>query len=208
METDRCLAARMAAMEKKAEASELPAATKPDRSRHGAALTRESLYELLGVDLTQIDGVGVLTVCSFLVNAGRDLSPWKTENHFASWLGLSPNVKESAGKIRSGRTRKTASALAHALRLAALTISRLDSWLGAYCRRLKGRIGAPKAITATARKLAIIFYRAVNKGGVVKRLSAEHYEQANRERILKNLRHRAACFGFELTPKGGVLATA
>jgi hypothetical protein len=198
------MAAQMTTMEKKSDAADLPAATKPDRSRHGETLSRERLYELLGVDLTQIDGVGVLTVSSFLVNAGRDMSPWMTENHFASWLGLSPNVKQSAGKTRSGPTRQTASALAHSFRMAALTISRLDSWLGAYCRRLKGRIGAPKAITATARKLAIIFYRAVKAGGVVKRLTAEAYEQANRDRILKALRQRAARFGFELTMKSTV----
>lgn len=203
-ETDTRMVEMMETMKKKSDASELPAATKPDRSRHGETLTRERLYELLGVDLTQIDGVGVLTVSSFLVNAGRDMSPWMTENHFVSWLGLSPNVKQSAGKTRSGPTRKTASALAHSFRMAALTISRLDSWLGAFCRRLKGRIGAPKAITATARKLAIIFYRAVKEGGVVKRLTAEAYEQANRGRLLKALRQRAAHFGFELTLKSSV----
>ncbi|MBA4387519.1 MAG: IS110 family transposase [Verrucomicrobia bacterium] len=204
LETDTQMAAQMETMKKKSAASELPAATKPDRSRHGETLTRERLYELLGVDLTQIDGVGVLTVSSFLVNAGRDMSPWMTENHFASWLGLSPNVKQSAGKTRSGPTRKTASALAYAFRMAAMTISRMDSWLGAYCRRLKSRIGAPKAITATARKLAIIFYRAVKEGGIVKRLTADAYEQANRDRILKSLRQRAAHFGFELTMRTGV----
>lgn len=200
-ETDARMAAQMATMKKKSDAADLPTATKPDRSRHSETLTRERLYELLGVDLTQIDGVGVLTVSSFLVNAGRNMSPWMTENHFASWLGLSPNVKQSAGKTRSGPTRKTASALAHAFRMAAMTIGRLDSWLGAYYRRLKGRIGAPKAITATARKLAIIFYRAVKEGGVVKRLTAQAYEQVNQDRILKALRQRASRFGFELTPK-------
>ncbi len=200
-ETDARMVAQMETMKKKSDASELPVATKPDRSRHGETLTRERLYELLGVDLTQIDGVGVLTISSFLVNAGRDMSHWATENHFASWLGLTPNIKQSAGKIRSGRTRQTASALAHAFRMAAMTISRLDSWLGAYCRRMKGRIGAPKAITATARKLATIFYRAVKNGGNVKRLTAEAYEQAHKDRTLNNLRRRAAYFGFALTPQ-------
>jgi transposase len=203
-ETDTRMGAQMETMTKKGEAAELPAPTKKDSSRHGETLTRERLYELLGVDLTQIDGVGVLTVSSFLVNAGRDMSPWMTENHFAAWLGLSPNVRQSGGKTHAGPTRKTASALAHSFRMAALTISRLESWLGAYCRRLKGRIGAPKAITATARKLAIIFYRAVKAGGVVKRFTAEDYEQANRDRILKALRQRAARFGFDLTMKSTV----
>lgn len=198
--TDEQMVAQMATMEKKGDASDLPEATKPDSSRHGATLTRERLYELLGVDLTQIGGVGVLTVSSFLVNAGRDMSLWPTENHFVSWLALSPNVKQSAGKTRSGPTRKTASTLAHALRLAVMTIGRIDSYLGANYRRLKGRIGAPKAITAIARKLAVIFYRAV-KYGVIKCLTAEDYELAHRDRILKTLRHRAARFGFDLTPK-------
>ena len=200
-ETDTRMAAQMETMKKKGDAAELSAATKPDRSRHGQTLTRERLYELLGVDLTQIDGVNVLTVSSFLVNAGRDMSPWMTENHFASWLGFSPNVKQSAGKTHSGPTRKTASTLAHSFRMAAMTISRLDSYLGAYCRRLKGRIGAPKAITATARKLAIIFYRSVKEGGPVKRLTAQAYELANQDRILKALRKRASHFGFDLIPK-------
>jgi transposase len=207
-EVDTHLTTQMGALTKKANAAGLPAATKPDRSRHGAGLTREQLYELLGVDLTQIEGVGVLTVTAFLVNAGRDMSPWPTENHFASWLGLSPNVKQSAGKTRSGRTRKTASALAHALRLAVMTIGRLDCWLGAHYRRLKARIGAPKAITATARKLAIIFYRAVKEGGGVKRLSAAAYEQAHRDRLVKALRQRAAHFGFDLTMKSSAPVVA
>ena len=207
-QTDTCMATQMDTMEKKIAASELPAATKPDRSHHGETLTREKLFELLGVDLTQIDGVGVLTVASFLVNVGRDMSPWLTEDHFASWLGLSPNIKQSSDRTRSGPTRKTASALAYSFRMAAMTISRVDSWLGAYCRRLKGRIGAPKAITATARKLAIIFYRSVKEGGVVKRLTAEAYELANQDRIVKALRKRAARFGFDLTTKSPVLVEA
>ncbi len=199
--TEQQMVTYMETMPKKAAAADLPVATKPDRSRHSESLTRERLHELLGVDLTQIDGVGVLTASAFLVNAGRDMSPWPTEDHFASWLGLSPNVKKSAGLTRSGATRKTASTLAHAFRLAAMTISRLDSYLGAYYRRLKGRIGGPKAITATARKLAIICYRAVKTGGSLKRLTSEDYEQANRERILHALRKRAQRMGYDLTEK-------
>ncbi len=199
--TEQQMVTFMETMPKKAAAADLPVATKPDRSRHSASLTRERLHELLGVDLTQIDGVGVLTASAFLVNAGRDMSPWPTENHFASWLGLTPNVKQSASFTRSGATRKTASTLAHAFRLAAMTISQLESHLGAYYRRLKGRIGAPKAITATARKLAIICYRAVKTGGNLKRLTSEDYEQANRDRILHALRKRAQRMGYDLTEK-------
>jgi len=206
VETDKFMTRLMADMEKKADASAIPRAKKSDRRSTDASFTRERLFELLGVDLTQIEGVGVLTATSHLVNAGRDMSPWPTDKHFVSWLALSPNARESAGKAKRGATKKTASALAHSLRMAAMSVSRLDSWLGAYCRRLKARIGASKAITATARKLAIIFYHAVKDGGGVKRLDAKAYELAHRERTLKNLRRRAADHGFELTPVEAAVA--
>ncbi len=207
LETDNQLAAKMDTMKKKT-VEELPPATKPDRSRHSAALNRERLYELLGVDLTQLDGVNTLTITSFLVNAGRDMSPWPTEKHFVSWLGLSPNVKQSAGKTRSAPTRKTASALAQSFQMAAMTIGRMQCWLGANYRRLKARIGASKAITAIARKLAIIVYRAVKTGFLDTRRTATDYEQAHRGRILKTLRKRAARFGFDLVEQNAMPAGA
>lgn len=190
----------MDTMKKKVSIDLIPKATKQERKNAKTVFTRERLFELLGVDLTQIDGVGILTAASFLVNAGRDMSPWPTENHFASWLGLSPNTRESGGKSKRGSTKKTRSALAHSLRMAAMTIGRLDSGLGAYCRRLKSRIGAPKAITATARKLAVIFYRAVKEGKGVTRLRAKEYESKHKKRALRNLQLRAARLGFVLAP--------
>jgi transposase len=204
-ETDRQLAANMEHMPKRQDAADLPATAKRDCRCPDTPLTRERLYELLGTDLTQLDGVSVLTATAFLVNAGRDMSPWPTENHFVSWLGLSPNIRQSGGTTRSAPTRKTASALAHALRLSAMTIGRLDnSYLGAYCRRLKARLGAPKALTATARKVAIILYRAVKEGAPVRRLTAADYERTNQARLVTALRRRAAHFGFALTPKDPV----
>ena len=199
-ETDKRISGRLAAMRRKADAAAIPPPAKQERRRYEDAPTRERLFELLGVDLTQIDGVGTLTVSSFLVNVGRDMSPWPTDKHFASWLGLSPNARDSAGKRKSSHTKKTASALARSFRMAAMTIGRLDSYLGAFYRRLRSRLGAPKAITATARKLAILFYHAVKDGGVVKNLKADAYEQKHKERTLENLRRRAASLGFNLTP--------
>ena len=200
-ELDKFIDKTMAKMGRRASGGDAPPSSKADkRSGHVGPFTRERLFELLGVDLTQVEGVGILTAVSFLVNTGGNMSAWPTGGHFASWLGLSPNARDSGGKSRHGATRKTASALAASLRMAAMTISRLDSWLGAFCRRLKARIGAPKAITATARKLAEILYHMVKDRTDAKHLDASAYEAAHRERTLKNLKRRAAGYGFELTP--------
>ena len=207
VELDKFMTRFMAGMEKKVSASDIPKAKKSDRNSPDASFTRERLFELLGVDLTQIKGVGILTATSFLVNAGRDMSPWPTDKHFVSWLALSPNARDSGGKKKHAATKKTSSALAHSLRMAVMSIGRLDSWLGACYRRLKARIGAPKAITAIARKLAIIFYHAVKDGAGVKSLDAEAYELAHRERTLKYLRRKAAAHGFELTPVEAAMAS-
>jgi transposase len=195
---ERYLSERMGQMKKQADAVHIPPSSKAHQQTNMSVPSRGQLYELLGVDLTQIAGVGVTTVTSFLVNVGRDMSPWPTAKHFVSWLGLAPTLHESAGKKKSCRSKKISSSLAQAFRMAVMSIGRLDSYLGGYYRRLKGRIGASKAITATARKLAILFYHAVKDGGEVINLTAAHYEEAHRERSIQNLRRKAALQGFQL----------
>ena len=198
-DTDAELKRKMDAMPKKASAASAPPAAKKSRHYDGP-LTRERIFELLGVDLTQVDGVGILTAASFLVNAGRDMSHWLTGRHFASWLGLCPNARQSGGKSGKGRTKKTCSALAHSLRMAAECVGKTDTPLGAFYRRLKGRLGSPKAITATARKLALIFYEAVKSGKMGAAPSSEMYEQLQKGRMLKSLLKKAARLGFKVVP--------
>jgi transposase len=131
---------------------------------------------------------------------GTDLSKWPTEKHFTSWLCLSPGCKISGGKVLSSHTRKSSSRLASQLRLVAVNVGRTETALGAFYRRLAARIGKAKAVTATARKIAILFYRTMRFGMQYEDPGADLYEQRYRERVVKQLQRRAAHFGFSLQP--------
>ena len=124
---------------------------------------RTHLYRMTGVDLTAIDGVDSYTALKVVSEVGVDMSRWPTAKHFASWLGLSPNNRVSGGRVMSSRTKPSANA-ATALRLSAYALHRSDSALGAFLRRKKAQLGAPKAITATAHKLARIIYSMLKYG--------------------------------------------
>src|SRR5207244_3446880 len=123
---------------------------------------------------------------------------WRSVKHFTSWLGLCPNWKKTGGKVKSSKTRQGKNRAAGALRLAAWSLLRSHSYLGAYLRRQRARLGAPKAITATAHKLARILYNLLRYGlAYVKQEEASYAEQV-RARLEKQLRRRAQELGFEL----------
>lgn len=161
---------------------------------------RAMLYQLTGIDLTLIHGIGSSVALSLIAECGTDLSRWPTEKHFTSWLCLSPGCKISGGKVLSSHTRKSKSRVASQLRLVASTVGRTETALGAFYRRLAARIGKAKAVTATARKIAILFYRAMRFGMRYEDPGADQYEQRYRERVVKQLQRRAAHFGFSLQP--------
>src|SRR5439155_1270401 len=125
---------------------------------------RTHLYRLTGVDLTRIDGIDAHTALKVVAETGLDMSRWPTEKHFASWLSLAPGTKVSGGKKLSGRTTPSANRAAAALRLAARSLYQSKSALGAFFRRLKARLGTPKAITASAHNLARLIYRMLRLG--------------------------------------------
>ena len=156
------------------------------------------LYQLTGRDLTQIHGIGPYLALRLIAECGTDLSKWRTAKHFTSWLTLSPGCKISGGKVLSAHTRKTTNRVAAHLRLAAVTVGRTSTALGAFYRRLAARIGKAKAVTATARKIAVLFYNAMRFGMDYQDPGAEHYESKYRERVIKNLHRRAAEFGYTL----------
>jgi transposase len=114
---------------------------------------------MAGVDLTAIAGVGVNTVLTVLAEIGTDMSAWRSERAFGAWLGLAPNPRKSGGRVLRSATRPNAQRAATAFRLASRSLSNSKSALGAFYRRLRARIGAAKAITATAYKIAKLFYR-------------------------------------------------
>jgi transposase len=159
---------------------------------------RPVLYQLAGVDVTQIHGIGPYLALRMIAECGTDLSRWRSAKHFTSWLTLSPGCKISGGKVLSAQTRKTTNRVAAHLRLAAVTVGRTNTALGAFYRRLAARIGKAKAVTATARKIAVLFYNAMRFGIDYQDPGATHYEQKYRERVIKQLRRRAAEFGFTL----------
>jgi len=125
---------------------------------------RPALYTLLGADLTQIHGFGPYTVLRLIAECGDDMSKWPTAKHFTSWLSRAPGNKISGGRVLSSKTRRSANRAAVLLRIAAVNIGRTQTALGAFYRRLAARTGKAKAITATARKLAILFYKALRFG--------------------------------------------
>ena len=165
---------------------------------------RAELYHLVGTDLTQIHGIGPYLALRLVSEVGTDLSRWPTAKHFTSWLALSPGSKISGGKVLSSHSKKTNNRITAHLRLAATTVGRSNTALGAFYRRLSARIGKAKAVTATARKIAILFYNAMRYGMTYADPGASYYDEQYRSRVIKGLHRRAAEFGFTLQEVQGV----
>jgi len=163
-----------------------------------------ALKAVTGVDLTEIDGMNENTVLKVLAETGTNMDRWHNEKHFASWLGLAPGTKISGGKKLSTRTRSCKNRAADALRIAAYTLMRNQSALGAFLRRKKAQFGAPKAITATAHKIAKIFYMMLKHKTPYKDLGAHCYEARYKERLVHTLKKRAESLGFVLAKAEGV----
>lgn len=158
------------------------------------------LYRIIGTDLTQIDGVNAATAHVVFSEIGTDFSKFPTANHFCSWLGLCPQNKISGGKILSSRTRPGANRVARALRMAAYALSNSYSYLGQYLRRMKARHGSPKAITATAHKIARIIYVLVKSGNLFDETVFAQQDKINKKRLEKRIKKQAKSLGFQLIP--------
>jgi transposase len=179
----------------------LPSSRRRTDQANGLAFdVRAALFALLGKDITQIDGLGPYLSLKLIAECGDDLSAWPSAKHFTSWLCLAPSNKISGGKVLSSRTRRSGSRATALLRLAAVTVGRTDTALGAFYRRLSARIGKAKAVTATARKIAVLFYNAVRHGMEYVDPGASFYETRYRARVVHNLHRRAKAFGFVLQP--------
>lgn len=170
---------------------------KPRRNEPGFDV-RALLHPLSGVDLSQLDGIGPYTALRLIAEIGTDMTRWPTDKHFTSWLTLAPKNKGSGGRLLSSRTQPSANRAAAILRLAAMTLGRTQTALGAFYRRLAYRVGKAKAITATARKLAILVYHTLRGGFVYQDPGAAAYDARDRARVLRRLRHRAEHLGFTL----------
>jgi hypothetical protein len=169
------------------------------------------LEAMTGVDLTQIDGIDSLTALKLISEIGLDMTRWPTSKHFASWLGLCPGNKMSGGKRYRMRSKPSANRAATALRLAAQGLANSHSALGASYRRMRARLGAPKAITATAHRLARLVYSMLRYGTAYVDAGQQAYEHKYRDRVLTNLQRQAKAFGYQLVhvadSDGGVAST-
>jgi transposase len=171
------------------------------RNVNGPAFdVRQALYRMTGQDLTILEGIDESTALVLISEIGIDMSRWPTLKRFVSWLGLCPQHRGSAGKIRSRRVRRGANRAARALRLAAQGCHHAKNALGAFYRRIQARGGGPKAVVATARKIAERVYRLLKYGLAYVRQGMEAYEQAYRNRVVNGLARKAKELGYQLVP--------
>src|SRR5256886_1596893 len=161
---------------------------------------RTGLFHLSGTDLTQIDGIDVMTASSILSEAGWDMSKWPDEDHFVSWLRLCPDNRISGEKIIGKGRLPTNNRATIALKMAASTLRQSDTYLGAQFRRLRTRLGAPIAIKAMAAKLARLVYRMLRYGIKYVDKGATFYQVEHRQRQIKHLKWKAASLGYKVTP--------
>ena len=163
---------------------------------------RAILHRMTGQDLTEIDGIGDHAALQIISEIGTDMSQWPTEKHFVSWLCLCPELKKSGGrkqKKRNSKTQSSTNRVARVLRVCAQTLFRSkECALGAFARRMRARDGAPSAVTAVARKLAIIIYCMLKEGRPYVDRGVEHYDAQYRERQIANLYRRARQLGIDL----------
>jgi transposase len=158
---------------------------------------RTELYRMSGIDFTQIPGLDVVSVQTILSEIGLDPGKFPTEKRFVSWLGLCPNNRITGGQVKSSKTRKTVNRAANAFRMAAQALAGSNTGLGGFYRRIRARLGSPKAITATAHKLARIFYRMWTTRQSYVDLGSDYYENRYKERVLRNITKRARELGYD-----------
>jgi transposase len=170
---------------------------KPRRNEMNFDL-RTQLHRIFAVDLTEIPGINTLTAHALFTEVGRDLSAFRNAAAFTSWMGLCPDNRVSGGKILRAQTRRVNNRVARALRMAAQALSRSHGWLGQYYRRMRAKLGGPKAVTATAHKLARIVYHLLSTGQAYDETIFAQQEMQNKHRNETRLRHQARQLGFQL----------
>ncbi len=194
---DERILAHMNTFEDRSGGKPLPQGHPRRSDRHDLSFDATAeLYRITGIDITRVNGLEAHTVLKVISETGLEMTKWPNSKHFASWLSLSPNNRISGGKVLSRRTTPSANRAAAALRLAAQSLHHSKSALGAYLRRMAAKIGMPKAITATARKLACIIYNMLHYGADFIEQGQDYYERQYQDRVLKNLTRRAKEMGY------------
>src|SRR5687768_123099 len=211
-EVDRQIALQLGRMKCDRALPPLKPKPRPKRRANSPGFdVRAALYYVVGLDLTEIEGISELTALTVISEIGPGVSRFATVKKFCSWLGLCPNWKKTGGRVKSSRTRRGVNRAAQALRVAAQGLHHSKGALGGFLRRMKGRLGAQAALTATAHKLARIVYQALRHGLTYVRRGQEEYEAQMKEKQLKALRRKARQLGLEVieqTPGSAATADA
>jgi transposase len=199
---DREIAQLLEAFESKVDPPEGSAPESQDGQKPSGDTPRfdlqSHLHRIFGVDLTRIPGINVLTTQTLLAEIGPDLSRFACAPAFTSWLGLCPDNRVSGGKVLSVKTRKVKNRAATALRMAAQSLHRSQSYLGHFYRRMRAKLGAPKAITAAAHKLARIIYHMMTTRHAYDETICVQNEKRNRQQLEARLRRQARELGLQL----------
>jgi len=199
---DERIQAQLHTFEDRSDGQPLPQGLPPRADRHDFSFDATAeLYRVTGVDLTMVSGLQAHTALKVLSETGLDMTKWPTSKHFGSWMGLAPNNRVSGGKVLSRHTTPNANRAATAFRVAAQSLHHSHTALGAFLRRKAAQLGMPKAITATAYKLARIFYNMLTHGTEFVELGQDFYERSYQDRVLKNLTRRANELGYCLVPR-------
>jgi len=186
--------------------SEVPPQPLPRRTSHHKVAVSElaihqHIYRITGLDLTLVPGIELNAARTLFCEIGPVLDRFPTARHFASWLGLCPDNRITGGRVLSAKTRDVPSRAAYILRMAANSLHRSQTRLGDFFRKMKGRLGTPKAITATAHKLARIIYHLLREHVPYDDSIFAREDELHRRRKIKQLSTQAAAYGFSLTPE-------
>lgn len=187
-------------MAKKRDRKDLPTPRRIEHVRKNVLTfdARELFFEVLGQDLTQIDGISTGTISAFLAEVGTSVDAFESDKKFTSWLRICPGKNRTGGKDRSGKNRKTTNRLTTALRIAAQTLHRSNSALGVFYRRMRARLGAEQAVEATAHKLARMIYFTLKYQRPFVDPGPDHYTEKHKSQILKRMEKRARQLGYQL----------
>jgi transposase len=160
----------------------------------------EILQKIVGTDVTEIFGITDTNAIEIISEIGLDMNKWATPKHFTAWLNLAPNNKKSGGKILSSKTQKKKNRAGQIFKMAAYAVQRSKNWLSMFYHRIKSRSGAAKAITATARKIAVIFYKLLKEKTTFNPLSTDQYTETFKQQQLRKLKKQADKLGLMLVP--------
>lgn len=197
-ECDQKLTAELEQLPSKVDPKLKPMPPKLDRKKEITESMRLALYCKFGVDVTAIEGIGPTAALTLLTEVGADLSGFRSDKNFCSWLGLCPDNRITGGKVISSHTRRVVNRLADVLRMGATTLRNSKTALGAYYRRMHARLGPAKAVTAVAHKLARLLYSLIKNGHEYLRMGMQEYEKKHTDYQMRKLTKMAEDLGVTI----------